>query len=168
MLNGRLPGFVVFGIREDRTFSGQDISSSTLEQISGLLDARIDPPAFPAIETIALDNGKSVILLRVNGGTGLYTYEGRPYQRVGATTRIMPAAEHQRRFLELHHATTRWENHVTDRFTLADLDNQEIVRTVDEAVRRQRMSDPGTRDASYRIFSSVWTILSIHPKLCGR
>ena len=148
MLNGRLPGFVVFGVRDDKTIVGQDVSSSTLEQISNLLDAHMDPPAFPATETIALDSGKSVIVLRVTGGTGLYTYEGRPYQRAGATTRIMPAAEHQRRFLELHHATTRWENHTTDRFTPADLDNEEIVRTVDEAIRRQRMSDPGTRDAT--------------------
>jgi len=35
----------------------------------------LTPPAFPDIETVTLENGKSVIALRVPGGGGLYTYQ---------------------------------------------------------------------------------------------
>jgi ATP-dependent DNA helicase RecG len=32
-------------------------------------------------------------------------------------------------------------------FTIRDLDSSEIVRTVEEAIRRQRLDDPGTRNS---------------------
>ena len=146
MLNGRLPGFVVFGVANDGTILGQDVTSQTLEKIANLTSDRIDPPAFPEIETVPLDNGKTVIVLRVSGGTGLYLYEGRPYQRVGATTQRMPQAVYERRLLERLHGTSRWENHVAEGFTADDLDYREIVVTVEEAIRRQRLDEPGTRD----------------------
>lgn len=146
MLNSRLPGFVVFGITNDGKITGQDVSSQTLERIANLAADRIDPPAFPEIETIPLENGKSVIVLRVSGGTGLYLYEGRPYQRVGSTTQRMPQAVYERRLMERLHGTSRWENRVAEGFGVDDLVYRDIVLTVEEAIRRQRLEEPGTRD----------------------
>src|SRR5262249_15403033 len=40
----------------------------------------------------------------------------------------------------------RWENQPAEGFGVADLDHAEILRTIDEAIRRQRLEDPGTRD----------------------
>lgn len=57
---------------------------------------RIEPPAFPDIETIGLEEGNGVIVLRVPGGGGPYTYDGRPYIRNGPTTGVMPRAEYGR------------------------------------------------------------------------
>lgn len=146
MLNSRLPGFVVFGITNDGKITGQDVSSQTLERIANLAADRIDPPAFPEIETIPLENGKSVIVLRVSGGTGLYLYEGRPYQRVGSTTQRTPQAVYERRLMERLHGTSRWENRVAEGFGVDDLVYRDIVLTVEEAIRRQRLEEPGTRD----------------------
>src|SRR5687767_11827014 len=44
------------------------------------------------------------------------------------------------------HGLSRWENQAAHGFTVDDLDHAEIVRTIDEAIRRQRMEDPGTCD----------------------
>lgn len=44
------------------------------------------------------------------------------------------------------HASHRWENRPAESMDFSDLDHQEISRTIDEAIRRQRMDDPGTRD----------------------
>ncbi len=73
MLNG-LGGFVLFGVTNHGDIKGQQSSNSTLEDIAAEL-RRIEPPAFPDIETVSLDEGKTVILLRVPGGGGPYTYE---------------------------------------------------------------------------------------------
>jgi ATP-dependent DNA helicase RecG len=40
----------------------------------------------------------------------------------------------------------RWENEPVPDWTVDDLDASEITRTIDEAIRRRRAEDPGTRD----------------------
>ena len=47
--------------------------------------------------------------------------------------------------LEQLHAASRWENQSAEGWSVKDLDGEEIVRTVEEAVRRGRSEDPGTR-----------------------
>jgi hypothetical protein len=102
-------GFVLFGVTDEGELRGQDVNAGTMETISAELN-RIDPPAFPDIETVTLENGKSVIALRVPSGGGLYTYDGRPYIRTGPTTRVMPREEYERRLMDRLHSTRRWEN----------------------------------------------------------
>ena len=70
MLNG-FGGFVLFGISDNGELLGQDVTPKTMTDISAELN-RIDPPAFPDIETITLENNKSVILLRVPRRWALY------------------------------------------------------------------------------------------------
>ena len=144
MLNRR-GGFVLFGVGDEGRLSGQAFSAKTREEVAVHLH-KIEPPAFPDMEEVPLDAGRSVLALRVTGGGGPYTYDGRPYIRSGSTTSVMPQAEYQRLLLEKLHGTHRWENRPAEGITLGDLDSAEIVRTVDEAIRRGRMDDPGTRD----------------------
>lgn len=144
MLNG-LGGFVLFGVTDSGEIRGQTVSAHTLEEVANEL-RRIEPPAFPDIETIALDNGQALVALRVPGGGGPYSYDGRPYLRHGPTTRIMPRQRYERVLLERMHAFHRWENQAASGIGVDDLDRTEIVRTIEEAIRRQRMEDPGTRD----------------------
>lgn len=143
MLNG-LGGFVLFGVANDGTLTGQEVATRTLEDVANEL-RRIEPPAFPDIETVPLENRRMVIVLRVSGGGGPYTYDGRPYLRHGPTTQIMPRQRYERLLLERMHASHRWENEPAQGIDLDDLDHAEIIRTIEEAVRRQRMEDPGTR-----------------------
>lgn len=144
MLNRR-GGFVLYGVGDKGSVIGQPISAKTQEDVALHL-RKIEPPAFPDCEEIPLDTKHSVLALRVAGGGGPYTYEGRPYIRSGSTTSLMPQREYERLLLEKLHGTHRWENRPAEDMTLDDLDGGEIVRTVDEAIRRGRMDDPGTRD----------------------
>jgi ATP-dependent DNA helicase RecG len=144
MLNG-LGGFLLFGVTNDGQVSGQEVSSRTLEDIGHELQ-RVEPPAFPDIETVALESGNSVIALRVPGGGGPYTYDGRPYLRQGPTTRVMPRQRYERMLLERMHSSHRWENQQAHDVRISDLDHAEIIRTIEEAIRRGRMEDPGIRD----------------------
>ncbi|MHB9038895.1 MAG: AlbA family DNA-binding domain-containing protein [Armatimonadota bacterium] len=102
-------GFVLFGVNDDGLLKGQQVTSKTLEDVAAEL-ARIEPPAFPDIETVNLENGNSVLALRVSGGGGPYTYDGRPYVRNGAATHRMPQQYYERLLLERMHASNRWQN----------------------------------------------------------
>lgn len=126
ILNGQLPGFVFFGVGDRGTVVGQDTSTRTHEEIANEL-RRIEPPTFPDVEAVALDNGKSVIALRVPGGTGLFTYDDR-------------------RLLEHLHGTRRWENEpVADGAGVGDLDTDELYRAVDNAICHGRLEPPRDR-----------------------
>ncbi|MBS4162757.1 hypothetical protein PRO82_000034 [Candidatus Protochlamydia amoebophila] len=63
---------------------GQDVNAKTLEDISLEL-RKIEPPAFPDIETVAIGNNKAVIVIRIEGKLGTYCYDGCPYIRHGPT-----------------------------------------------------------------------------------
>jgi ATP-dependent DNA helicase RecG len=58
----------------------------------------------------------------------------------------MSRDEYNRMLLERLHGESRWENQPVERWTVADLDVAEITRTIEEAIRRGRAEDPGTRD----------------------
>jgi ATP-dependent DNA helicase RecG len=145
MLNG-LGGFVLFGVSDKGNLIGQDISAKTMTDISAEL-GRIDPPAFPDVETVTLENGKGIIVLRVSGGGGLYTYDGRPYIRSGPTTSVMPKTEYERRLVERLHSTRRWENEpVAIGVSIKDLDADEIHLTLTNAIDAGRIDRPRKTD----------------------
>lgn len=105
MLNKR-GGFVLFGMGDAGRIFGQIINAKTREEVAQHL-RKIEPPAFPDLEEVPLDVGRSVLALRVSGGGGPYTYDGRPYLHSGATTSVMPQVEYQRLLLEKLHGTHR-------------------------------------------------------------
>jgi ATP-dependent DNA helicase RecG len=144
MLNG-VGGIVLIGIAPDGRPLGQQVSEHTLEDLANELRS-IDPPAFPTIETIPLENGLSIIAIHITGGGGPYSYDHRPYIRYGATTSVMPRERYERLLLERLHGAHRWENQPAIGIGIEDLDQREIIVTIEEAIRRQRLDDPGTRD----------------------
>jgi len=147
MLNG-LGGFVLFGVTNQGELIGQQVGTKTLEDITSEL-RRIEPPAFPDIETINLKKGTAVVLLTVPGGGGPYTFDGRAYLRHGSTTILMPRDEYERRLVERLHATRRWENEaVAEGVSINDLDAEEIQITLDNAVRLGRLETAGRRDTA--------------------
>jgi ATP-dependent DNA helicase RecG len=105
--------------------------------------------AFPDIETVNLKSEKVVIVINIPGGTGLFSYAGRPYLRNGPTTVQMPRDEYNRRLIEKLHATTRWENEpVPKDVSIKDLDAEEIQITLDNAIRLGRLEATDRRDTA--------------------
>ena len=146
MLNGH-GGFVLFGVSDQGEIVGQQIAATTRNHIANEL-RRIEPPAFPDFETITIDGNRAIMILRIPGEGGPYTFDGQPYMRHGAATMRMPQAKYEQKLLERMHATHRWENQPAHGFSIADLDLSEVTRTIDEAIRRNRLAEPGTRDSN--------------------
>jgi ATP-dependent DNA helicase RecG len=74
------------------------------------------------------------------------SFRGVPYERVLNTTRVMLRERYQRLLLEELHAHERWENRAAEGWDVSRLDEREMVQTLNEAIRRGRMDDPGTRE----------------------
>ena len=147
MLNTR-GGRLLFGVTDDHRIAGQDVSDRTIEELAREI-REIEPPVYPSIERVSVDGGRQVDVVAVATGPNRpYSYKGKAYRRVGNTTQQLSRDGFDRMLLERVHAETRWENTEAKGWSVADLDEAEILRTVDESIRRGRSSDPGTRDPS--------------------
>lgn len=139
-------GRVLFGVDAQGRIVGQEVSDKTLADVAYELRS-IDPPTLPSIERIALPSGREVLAVTVERGARRpHTFRGESYRRVGTTNRQLSREEYGQILLEQLHSTVRWESEPATGWTIADLDATEIVRTLEEAIRRGRADDPGTRD----------------------
>jgi len=145
MLNHR-GGRVLFGVTASGRALGQDVSDRTIEQLVEEL-GHIEPPAFPSIDRITTSGGREVVMVTTSIGQHQpYSHRGQAWRRIGNTNRAMSREEYNRVLLERLHGQHRWENEPAPDWSVDDLDLGEIVRTLEEAVRRGRAEDPGTRD----------------------
>lgn len=141
-------GRVLFGVEPDGTVKGQAVSDKTLRDVAATL-SEIEPPVFPALQSVAIGHGQSVVVASVEKGHNRpYTFKGKSYRRVGSSTAEMDQAAYNEMLLEQLHGTTRWENEPATGWEIEDLDHDEIVRTIEDGIRSGRIADPATREPS--------------------
>ncbi len=145
MLNNR-GGTVLFGVQPDGRVIGQFVSDNTLEEVAAELQ-NIEPPASPSVERVTVRGGREVVVVTVSKGQNQpYSHRGRAWRRVANTNQAMSRDQYNQVLLERLHGERRWENEPAPGWGVDDLDRDEIVRTLEEAIRRGRAGDPGTRD----------------------
>jgi ATP-dependent DNA helicase RecG len=145
MLNHR-GGRVLFGVEPNGRILGQQVSDRTLEEIAQEIQ-QIEPTIFPQIDRIDVRESLQVVSVTVTTGANRpYSYKGQAYERVGNTSPKMSREEYNRILIERFHGERRWETEPAEGWSPADLDLRELTLTVDEAIRRGRLNDPGTRD----------------------
>jgi ATP-dependent DNA helicase RecG len=134
-------GRVLVGVAPDGKIAGQLVNDSTLRDVAQVLK-RFDPPAPVLIHRVsAPDSVHEVLVLEARAlhENRPFTFDGRPYERVGTTTSVMPQEKYQRILLDRAHASQRWEN-LPAPTALDDLDHNEILKTVRLGVAAGRMS----------------------------
>jgi ATP-dependent DNA helicase RecG len=145
MLNHR-GGTVLFGIDPMGKILGQQVSDHTIEEIGQEIQL-IEPAIFPQIDRLDVAAGRQIVAVQIMTGPNRpYSYKGQTYKRVGNTSPKMSREEYNRILIERFHGERRWETEPAEGWTVADLDISELTRTIDEAIRRGRLEDPGTRD----------------------
>ena len=114
-------GQVLFGVTPEGRAIGQQVSERTIEELSAEI-ARIEPPAFPAVERVRLADGREVVIVSVSQGAAKpYQYRGTAYRRVGNTTLAMGVDEYNRVLFERMHSERRWENEPATGWSIEDL-----------------------------------------------
>ena len=140
-------GCVLFGVNRKGAIEGQQVSEQTIHEITTGLD-RFEPPASVKIERTKVGQGREVISLVVDADAEFvpFTFDGRPYERVGNTTRKMTRERYESLLLERAHARRRWENQPAVDVRLQDLDREEILQTREKAIEHRRISAETSRD----------------------
>jgi ATP-dependent DNA helicase RecG len=139
-------GVVVFGVTPAGKVVGQRVTDRTLEELAQEFQG-FEPPLFPQLQRVVVSGDLEAIVLVVGRTTHApVSFRGVPYERVLNTTRVMSRAAYQNLLMESLHATDRWETQAAKGWTVDRLDTREMVLTLEEAIRRGRSEDPGTRD----------------------
>ncbi len=141
MLNGS-GGHVLVGVTPQGRIIGQAISDKTLREVAELL-RRFEPPATIAQTRINIGDGKDVLVFEAcpDPTQRPYIFDGRPYQRIGPTTSVMPQENYHRLLAERPDSRTRWETLFADGYDITDLDQEEILRTVRLGIAAGRLPE---------------------------
>jgi ATP-dependent DNA helicase RecG len=135
----RAGGKVFFGVSNAGKVVGQDVGDSTFQDVANAI-RKLEPPAWIEQTRVPVAGSKEVLVLDASVQTdGPYTYDGRPYQRIGNTTSRMPQPEYERRLLARTKNQQRWESEVVDGYALDDLDTKEIKKTLRAALDTGRL-----------------------------
>jgi ATP-dependent DNA helicase RecG len=141
-LNGS-GGVVLIGVKNDGQIIGQDVTDSTRLEIANLL-TKLEPPTTLEISYIPIENNKYVIKIDAapNQASMPYVLDGKPYWRVESSTKMMPQQRYQQLLLEKSHKLHSWELAKAEHFAIEDLDRDEMVNAINDAIGRGRM-EPG-------------------------
>lgn len=109
-LNGS-GGMVLFGVNRKGVIEGQQVSEQTIHEITAAFE-HFEPPAPIKIDRIKVGQGREVVSLAIepNAEAVPFAFDGRPFERVGNTTRKMSQEKYDRLLLQRAHSKRRWEN----------------------------------------------------------
>ena len=126
ILNKHQKGEVYFGIKDNGEIFGQDISDTTLREISKTISDHIEPKIFPKIEKIII-NKKSCIKIEFHGKDMPYFAHGRSYMRVGTENKQLTVKELENIILHKNKENLRWDNQVCEKASLKDVEKEKLL-----------------------------------------
>jgi len=141
MLNGA-GGRVLIGITSEGRIVGQTVSDKTLREVADFLRC-FEPTAAIVQTNISIGDDKDVLVLEAcpDPTERPYVFEGRPYQRIGPTTSVMPQENYHRLLAERPDSRTRWETRFAEDYDISDLKREEILRTVRLGIAAGRLPE---------------------------
>ncbi|MCK4762432.1 MAG: putative DNA binding domain-containing protein [Candidatus Aminicenantes bacterium] len=132
ILNKHARGDVYFGIKNDGTVVGQDISETTIRKISQAIGENIEPKIYPEITPIKI-KGIDCIHVKFSGGDSPYYAFGRAFIRVGDEDRKLSAKELENKILEKNKPQPGWDNRPCPNAEIKDISVEKIKRFLNEA-----------------------------------
>lgn len=144
-LNGS-GGLVLFGVRSDARPEGQQVSDKTLREIAEAL-GQFEPPVNIEIARVSVAEGREVLILPAAAPADSmpFTFEGRPFERSGSTTRKMSQERYEQLLMERMHTRRRWENQPAE-MVPRDIDRDEAFRFAEIARSSGRLIGPAARN----------------------
>ena len=132
-------GSVYFGIKNNGTVIGLDISDANLREISQKIIQKIKPEIIPHI-LIQKINGVPVLKITVEKGMqDIYYYNGVAYTRSGTSTVILPPDEIRKMILQSE--SMQWDSKICKEAKFSDINISTVKKFIDMAVRAKRIPD---------------------------
>ena len=124
-------GVIVFGVNDQLRVEGVDDPENVQDELVRICREEIDPPLVPYIDRIALDNGRRIVALDVEGKRKPYrTRDGRFYIRIGSEKR--EASREEFAALLDESRPVRFENVPVLGATISDIDEAHLWSFVRE------------------------------------
>jgi len=114
ILNKHGAGELWFGIKNDSTPVGMEVTETTLRKVSQAIAAHIEPKIFPEVSKVLL-SGKACIRVGFSGTEKPYYSHGRAYIRVADEDRQLSAKEIETIILRKNRSHRGWDSEpITD------------------------------------------------------
>lgn len=117
-------GIIYFGINNHGEIEGQDVSDTTLKNISRKIRQRIKPEITPEITVAKLNKRKTIKVIVEEGNNKPYFLDGVAYKRSGTENIVIPPDELRRLFLEID--KKHWDAKICEGATLEDIDEEKV------------------------------------------
>lgn len=131
MLNKHGNGELYFGIKNDGTVVGQEVSEKTIRDVSQAIAEHIEPKTYPKIEKVKIDN-RDCAMVVFSGESAPYFAYGRAYMRVGDEDRQLSVSELEKIILHKNKEKMQWDKQISD-CTLEDMDSRAVKVFVKKA-----------------------------------
>ena len=125
ILNKHNGGELYFGVKNDGSVDGQDISDKTLRDVSQAIANHIEPKIYPDISNVVIHN-RDCIRVAFEGSNVPYFAYGRAYLRVADEDRTMTPNELENYILKKNANMTEWDSESSEK-TIDDV-NEEILK----------------------------------------
>jgi ATP-dependent DNA helicase RecG len=153
ILNKHGSGELYFGIKNDGTVAGLQVSEKTIRDVSQAIAEGIEPKIYPKIEKVNIEN-MDCIIVSFSGEKPPYFAFGRAYMRVGDEDRQLAVSEIEKLVLAKNKENIQWDKQVSE-CTLDDID----IDVVREFVKKANMA--GRIDFSFQDVKITLTKLSM-------
>jgi ATP-dependent DNA helicase RecG len=145
ILNKHGGGELYFGVRNDGTPLGMDISDKTLRDVSEYVANRIESKIYPRVDAVYVGDAHCVHVEFMGDNAPYYAF-GRAYVRVADTDRQMSAAELESYILKKNEGHGFWDGSVSEK-TVSDVDEAVLRDYIDRGNRAGRVDFPYTNNA---------------------
>ena len=163
MLNKNGIGTLYFGVNPKCEVVGQDISESTLREVSRAIAENIKPQIYPTVEKIKLDE-KYVIKVEANGEEFPYSAYGKYYIRTADEDRDISPAE-LKKIIKKNYAIESFEIDESDD-GLSDVDCDALKKFQLEAINSKRL--PNEKYNTKTLFTKLGLIKNTKLNNAGR
>lgn len=138
ILNKHDEGTLYFGVRNDGDVCGQDVSESTLREVSQAVGNYIEPSIYPRITHEVSPDGKSYVKVEFSGDMAPYACAGKYRIRVADEDVLMRPEELRTRFKELGDRLDPWDMRVSSK-TVSDIDEDALRKFVERGREKDRI-----------------------------
>lgn len=132
-------GRLLVGVSKDGIVKGISIGKDTIESLVNRIAQHTEPKIHPRI-TLAKVEGKEIIMIEVKQSHDkLVLASGRPYVRVGNSTRQMSKEEYEDRILDKHKLELNFDSQVCKGAKIADISKEKVLTFIKKARQERRL-----------------------------
>jgi len=132
ILNKHGHGELYFGIKDDGTVVGQEMSEKTIRQISQAIAENIEPKIYPEINHIKIKS-TDCIHIKFSGNERPYYAFGRAFIRIGDEDRRLSAKELENMIVEKNREQLRWDREICHDASIEEMSEEKVKRFLKKA-----------------------------------